>query len=183
MEDTCRISPKPKRRSTLDMIWAPETGYFRADQPRGSAFSRLQRDPKKKKGVKEEKNDYLTPLNASTGNVFLKIEDKRMLPRPPRKKTPLNKWDVSKYCQYHNDRGHDTNDCRHLKIEIEKLIQLGQVKDITKRVNVISGGRSGGGDSGSTRRAYAKRDIYAVTASARPEFPDLSFSRKYFEGI
>ncbi|GAA0150961.1 hypothetical protein LIER_09783 [Lithospermum erythrorhizon] len=51
------------------------------------------------------------------------------------------------------------------------------------RVNVISVGRSRGEDSGSAGRAYAKRDIYAVTAGARPEFPDLSFSRKDFEGI
>ncbi|GAA0173075.1 hypothetical protein LIER_26768 [Lithospermum erythrorhizon] len=36
---------------------------------------------------------------------------------------------------------------------------------------------------GSARRAYAKRDIFVVTTGARPEFPDLSYSRKDFEGI
>ncbi|GAA0156298.1 hypothetical protein LIER_13824 [Lithospermum erythrorhizon] len=36
---------------------------------------------------------------------------------------PQNKKDMSKFCQYHKDHGHDTDDCRHLKIE--KLIQRG----------------------------------------------------------
>ncbi|GAA0151748.1 hypothetical protein LIER_10402 [Lithospermum erythrorhizon] len=55
--------------------------------------------------------------------------------------------------------------------------------NITRRVIVISRGRSGGEDSGSARRAYANRDIYVVTVWARPEFPYLSFSGKDFEGI
>ncbi|GAA0172622.1 hypothetical protein LIER_26416 [Lithospermum erythrorhizon] len=55
--------------------------------------------------------------------------------------------------------------------------------NITRRVNVISRGRSGRGDSGSARRAYANRDIYAVTLGARHEFLYLSFSRKDFEGL
>ncbi|GAA0154161.1 hypothetical protein LIER_12224 [Lithospermum erythrorhizon] len=40
-----------------------------------------------------------------------------------------------------------------------------------------------GADSGSARRAYAKRDIDTLTVWARLEFSDLSFSRKDFEGI
>ncbi|GAA0156315.1 hypothetical protein LIER_38253 [Lithospermum erythrorhizon] len=116
---------------------------------------------------------------------------------------------MSKFCQYHKDHGYDTDDCRHLKIEIEKVIQRGQLKDyihketqsmnrqfdrersesldgpstIIRKVNVISGGRSGGGYSASARWDYAKRDIYAVTVGAQPEFPDLSLSWKDFEGI
>ncbi|GAA0154768.1 hypothetical protein LIER_12656 [Lithospermum erythrorhizon] len=44
-------------------------------------------------------------------------------------------------------------------------------------------GKSGGSDSGSARRAHAKMDINATTTGARPDFPNLSFSRKDFEGI
>ncbi|GAA0139472.1 hypothetical protein LIER_01007 [Lithospermum erythrorhizon] len=47
----------------------------------------------------------------------------------------------------------------------------------------LLGRQSGGRDSGSPRRAYAKKDIYVVTARARHEIPDLSFSKKYFERI
>ncbi|GAA0162040.1 hypothetical protein LIER_18227 [Lithospermum erythrorhizon] len=132
-----------------------------------------------------------------------------MFSRPPWQKNPKNKRDISKFCQYNKNYGHDTDNYRNLNIEIEKLIQRGQLKEyvhkqtqsvnkrfdknksrcrdsppnIIGRVNVISGGRSGGGDSGSARRAYAKRDIYAATMGAGPEFPDFSFSGKDFEGI
>ncbi|GAA0163166.1 hypothetical protein LIER_19102 [Lithospermum erythrorhizon] len=170
MEDNRWRSPEPKRRSALHRIQEPDIAYSRADIPRGSAFSRLQGDSRKQ----------------------MEIGDKRMLPPPPRQKMPQNKKDMRKSCQYQKNHGHDTDDCRHLKIEIEKLIQRGQLKEyvhketqrvnrrfdregsnsppnITERVNVISGGRSGGGDYGSARRAYEKRDIYAATAGARPE--------------
>ncbi|GAA0168613.1 hypothetical protein LIER_23289 [Lithospermum erythrorhizon] len=73
-------------------------GYSRADLPCGNAFSQLQGDPKKKMEVNEGRIEYLTPLNASEGNVFMKIEDKKMLPRPPRQKTNQTKRDMSKYC-------------------------------------------------------------------------------------
>ncbi|KAL0428202.1 UNVERIFIED_CONTAM: hypothetical protein Slati_2995000 [Sesamum latifolium] len=34
-----------------------------------------------------------------------------------------------KYCKFHKDRGHRTEDCYHLKNEIEKLIQMGYLKE------------------------------------------------------
>ncbi|GAA0155106.1 hypothetical protein LIER_38020 [Lithospermum erythrorhizon] len=55
--------------------------------------------------------------------------------------------------------------------------------NITGRVNVISGGRSRGGDSRSARRAYVKIYIYVDTAGERPKFLDMSFSRKDFVEI
>ncbi|XP_071906208.1 uncharacterized protein [Coffea arabica] len=57
--------------------------------------------------------------------------------RPPR---PLggdkSRRDQGLYCAYHRDVGHDTEDCRHLKKDIEKLIKRGHL----------------GGDSHTARR-------------------------------
>ncbi|GAA0155037.1 hypothetical protein LIER_12860 [Lithospermum erythrorhizon] len=86
-------------------------------------------DEQKKKEAKGGEIEYLIPLNASVGNKFLEFEDKWMLPLPSKKKTPQHKKDMKKYYNYHNDHGHEKYDCIHLKIEIEKLIRRGQLKD------------------------------------------------------
>ncbi|KAL0314999.1 UNVERIFIED_CONTAM: hypothetical protein Scaly_2899200 [Sesamum calycinum] len=40
-----------------------------------------------------------------------------------------------KYCLFHKDRGHGTEDCFHLKDEIEKLIRRGYLKEYVNRSN------------------------------------------------
>ncbi|XP_062073476.1 uncharacterized protein LOC133777749 [Humulus lupulus] len=35
----------------------------------------------------------------------------------------VNRWDITKFCRFHNDYGHETNECNHLKEEIELLIR------------------------------------------------------------
>lgn len=38
-----------------------------------------------------------------------------------------------KFCRFHNDYGHDTNDCRNLKAAIEKLIQEGHLLEYVRK--------------------------------------------------
>ncbi|XP_043701682.1 uncharacterized protein LOC122652073 [Telopea speciosissima] len=40
---------------------------------------------------------------------------------------PIHERNKNKYCQFHQDHGHDTEDCRQLKGEIEALIQRGRL--------------------------------------------------------
>ncbi|GAA0158687.1 hypothetical protein LIER_15644 [Lithospermum erythrorhizon] len=87
-----------------------------------------------------EEDQISNPLKTSTGNVFLEIEDRQLLQRPPRQNTSQTKRDMSKFCQDHEDHGHDTDDFRHLKIEIDKLIQWGQLKDyVHKETQSVTG--------------------------------------------
>ena len=46
-------------------------------------------------------------------------------PTPKKRKFPLA--DKSKYCKFHRDYGHDTNDCVTLKDKIETLIRKGRL--------------------------------------------------------
>ena len=46
---------------------------------------------------------------------------------PPPKKRKLPSADRFKYCKFHKDYGHDTNDCLMLKDEIESLIRKGKL--------------------------------------------------------
>ncbi|GAV62523.1 hypothetical protein CFOL_v3_06046, partial [Cephalotus follicularis] len=45
----------------------------------------------------------------------------------PEKRPPAEKRDVEKYCRYHRDHGHDTEECKQLKNQIKDLIRKGHL--------------------------------------------------------
>ena len=58
-----------------------------------------------------------------------------MLKKPEPLKTPFGRKNKNKYCRYHRDYGHDTEDCFELKEEIEALIRRGQLRHFVARPN------------------------------------------------
>ena len=96
-------------------------------------------------------------------------------------KTNPIKRDMTKYCKFHRDHGHQTDDCIHLKKEIEFLIRRGhlhryvapedrnqappppprqptptQHQQPLGEINVISEGFASGGESSSSRKAHLR---------------------------
>ena len=94
-------------------------------------------------------------------------------------KTDPAKRDSTKYCEFHRDDGHRTDDCIQLRKEIEYLIRCGhllrfvasegwgqasppsphqpapaQHQQPLGEIQVISGGCAGGGESSSARKAH-----------------------------
>ncbi|GAV76265.1 LOW QUALITY PROTEIN: hypothetical protein CFOL_v3_19740, partial [Cephalotus follicularis] len=47
---------------------------------------------------------------------------------PEKLRTPVENRNVEKYCRYHRDHGHDTEECRQLKNQIEDLIRKGHLR-------------------------------------------------------
>ena len=90
------------------------------------------------------------------------------------------KRDNTKYCEFHRDHGHRTEDCIQLMKEIEYLIRWGYLRRYIAsegqdqaqpppprqpttqhqqplgEIHVISGGFAGGGESSSTRKAHLR---------------------------
>ena len=89
------------------------------------------------------------------------------------------KRDNTKYCEFHRDHGHQTDDCIQLRKEIEYFIQRGylrrfvssegqnqeqppppprqtttQHQQLLGEIHMISGGFAGGGESSSARKAH-----------------------------
>ncbi|KAK4422980.1 hypothetical protein Salat_1880600 [Sesamum alatum] len=59
------------------------------------------------------------------------VEKNKNLCWPVRMKNSWRRTRSSKFCNFHQDRGHTTEECIHLKKELERLIQMGQAEEIT----------------------------------------------------
>ena len=57
------------------------------------------------------------------------IEAQNLLKKPNKLKSLPEKRDWEKYCRFHKDHVHNTEDCFRLKITIEKLIERGQLAE------------------------------------------------------
>ncbi|KAL0347951.1 UNVERIFIED_CONTAM: hypothetical protein Sangu_1022900 [Sesamum angustifolium] len=114
------------------------------------------------------------------GEILAMAEQQGLIHQWPKKmKDNPKRVKSEKYCRFHRDRGHTTEECHHLMNEIEKLIQRGYLKEYinqgpsrqsqdsisaqTRNTNnlptagviaVISGGPTGG-DSANARKTLA----------------------------
>ncbi|XP_057948224.1 uncharacterized protein LOC131143879 [Malania oleifera] len=71
-----------------------------------------------------------TPLNVLRSKLLIQIKKKDYVSWPKPMRTPLHKRDMSKFCAFHRDHGHDTEECIQLKKEIEALIQRGYLSSL-----------------------------------------------------
>ena len=82
----------------------------------------------------ERRRRYLpqrfTPLTASVSQVLREVRNKQFLRWPTQMKSDPTARDISKYCDFHRDYGHRTDDCIliQLKREIEYLIRRGYLR-------------------------------------------------------
>ncbi|XP_077217982.1 uncharacterized protein LOC143852482 [Tasmannia lanceolata] len=93
--------------------------------------------PIRKERSPERRERNFTPLNTSRNRILAAIRGEDFLKWQDKMLTKGNKRDKSKYCRFHKDHGHDTNDCRHLKEEIELLIQRGYLRKYVEHDNLM----------------------------------------------
>ncbi|GJW98464.1 hypothetical protein Tco_0180272 [Tanacetum coccineum] len=76
--------------------------------------------------------DTFTPL-IKTLKEILAIESVSFLEPPPLIGTP-EKQNLNKLCDYHGDRGHNTNNCYQLKKQIEEAVSSGKLAHLVKDI-------------------------------------------------
>ncbi|KAL0405360.1 UNVERIFIED_CONTAM: hypothetical protein Slati_3849900 [Sesamum latifolium] len=70
-----------------------------------------------------------TPLATTRTKALMMVEKSNLLQWPQHTRfTPAKKYS-GKYCKFHKERGHDTEDCYQLKDEIERLVRQGYFKE------------------------------------------------------
>ncbi|KAL0462503.1 UNVERIFIED_CONTAM: hypothetical protein Slati_0137900 [Sesamum latifolium] len=132
-----------KPPSTMEDLLMRSQKYIRIEESNASdpsfAIKRKSREEEKEPKKNEERKHlppagfmHYTPLNASRGEILVVAEQQGLISQWPTKmKDNPKRLKSNKYCSFHRDRGHTTEECHHLRNEIEKLIQRGHLKEYT----------------------------------------------------
>ena len=75
-----------------------------------------------------------TPLNVTPEQILMQIVNRNILIRPEPMRIDPDKRDRTKYCCFHNDHGHLTSECIHLKRQIKALVQRGELREFVNWV-------------------------------------------------
>ncbi|GJT91004.1 reverse transcriptase domain-containing protein [Tanacetum coccineum] len=97
------------------------------DLPRRSRDKHIPRPATRQVESYRLSRDNFTALIKSPVEILATSEGKTMLRPPPKMFTPANKRGRTKYCEFHGDHGHETNDCIDLRKEIEACVKKPRV--------------------------------------------------------
>ncbi|XP_043704750.1 uncharacterized protein LOC122654630 [Telopea speciosissima] len=174
------------------------------EKKRVSEKDEKSKDTKRARSDRDQSPDY-TPLNTTRTKILMEVYDRGLLQWPRLMFTNPEDRNKNKYCKFHRDVGHNTENCRQLKREIEDVIQKGHlkryvkedIKDNPRGHNAMRNGRvrddrARRGDDRerqgqeSARRAKAKARFVAVAKvpekKACTKFV-ITFSNKDMEGL
>ena len=115
-------SPRRQR----DRERSPRRDRERSPKRRGSIRDRL--GPPQAELRQQYSPRQFTPLTATVSQVLREVQHEKFLRWPSQIRSDLTKRDNTRYCEFHRDHGHRTNDCIKLKKEIEYLIRRGYLR-------------------------------------------------------
>lgn len=79
---------------------------------------------------KEPNHEILQNLTKSPKDILNTEKESQRFNKPL--KMVSKSRDTSKYCEFHEDFGHDTNACRELKNQIEEAVRSGKLAHLLK---------------------------------------------------
>ncbi|GKV05528.1 hypothetical protein SLEP1_g17529 [Rubroshorea leprosula] len=115
----------------------PSRKRMRMAQNRGpmltspTRFGRTNSTPPQQSAGKPPVN--WTPFNLPRSQIFMQIKNKMDLRRPSPMKTTTASRDHTRYCDFHQDHDHTTEQCNSLKSELESLAQKGMLNEYVQR--------------------------------------------------
>ncbi|KAL2226353.1 uncharacterized protein LOC105159813 [Sesamum indicum] len=102
--------------------------FRRSYDTRESGGSKPKQDKPKEPKYQPKYHNY-TPLPMSWEKALMMVENADILKLPRHTRYTPSKKFSNKYCRFHRERGHNTEECFQLKYEIEKLVRQGYFWD------------------------------------------------------
>ncbi|GJW99024.1 reverse transcriptase domain-containing protein [Tanacetum coccineum] len=109
-------------RKKASSSWKPSEGGDKPTFKKG--FKNKQRP--------DRKPDRFSLLTKTPKEIF--ALEKGKFKAPPPMVTPVEKRDPSKYCEFHSDTGHNTNECMQLRKQIDEMIKAGKLSQFIKEL-------------------------------------------------
>ena len=106
------------------------------DERKGQKRERLDcwsNDSLRRKKDKGPRTVKFTSLIMPVDKILTQIKDEHYLNWPRPLHSSPNVCDKNKYCRFHKDHGHNTEDCRDLKKQVEELIRKGKLQKYVKK--------------------------------------------------
>ncbi|GKA54099.1 reverse transcriptase domain-containing protein [Tanacetum coccineum] len=85
----------------------------------------------------ERKQDRFSLLTKTPKEIF--ALDKGKFKAPPPMTTPVEKRNHAKFCEFHGEVGHNTDECMHLKKQIEEMLKAGKLPHLIKELKQNNG--------------------------------------------
>ncbi|GKB43452.1 hypothetical protein Tco_0888394 [Tanacetum coccineum] len=80
----------------------------------------------------KRKQDRFTLLIKTPKEIF--ALDKGKFKAPPPMTTPVEKRNHAKICEFHGEVGHNTDECMHLRKQIEEMLKAGKLSHLIKEL-------------------------------------------------
>ncbi|GKU90196.1 hypothetical protein SLEP1_g4224 [Rubroshorea leprosula] len=134
------LSQKPAPSKNQNPNWRDENlskKWMRIAQNRGPMstsalrFGRLNSTPPQQSEDKPPIN--WTPFNLPKSQIFMQIKNKMDLRRPSPMRTTTTSRDHTRYCDFHQDHGHTTEQCNNLRSELKSLAEKGLLNEYIQR--------------------------------------------------
>ena len=120
-----------------DQRKSPGTEQERSPKRRGNLRDRL--GPSQPERRRRYSPQHFTPLTALVSQVLHEVRNEQFLRWPAQMKSNPATRDNTKYCEFHRDYGHRTDNCIQLRREIEYLIQRGYLRRFISPGNQAQG--------------------------------------------
>nr|GEW58842.1 hypothetical protein [Tanacetum cinerariifolium] len=80
----------------------------------------------------ERKQDRFSLLTKTPREIFALDKGKFKASQPMT--TPVEKWNHAKFCEFHGEVGHNTDECMHLRKQIEEMLKAGKLSHLIKEL-------------------------------------------------
>ncbi|GJV93961.1 reverse transcriptase domain-containing protein [Tanacetum coccineum] len=118
-----------QERKKVPQAWRHQEGGHRQNFEKGGGF-RSQH--------KQEKRPDRFTLLTKTPKEILALE-KGKFKTPPPMTTPVEKRNANKFCEFHGEVGHNTDECNHLRKQIEDMLKAEKLSHIIWELKQSSG--------------------------------------------